>query len=512
MSGSEGRLITATMLRDLVVCERRPWLDAHGAGEQRAPVSAFVELLWAGGMAHENAVLSALPGEVIDLRQIAPGDRVAATLAALSSGADHILGGELRHADLLGRPDILSRVDGRWFAGDAKAGSAFTPDGRRAKMEYAAQVGLYTHMLGELGLGDPDRAFIIGADGQIAWYDMVAPGRDGSLGGRIAVLLERARAIVHTKADTRGASSALCAMCHWRYVCAREMEAADDLTLIAGLGRSLRTLIEPLASTRTRLAALDVEALRRERGGRAAPGLGMDRLERFRDRALLAVTPGAAAYARGPIDLPLHAREWHLDIEADPTRDTLVYLHGIWERVAVAGGWKERFIPFLTEDEAGERRAFAEAWAFLNSDLEAAVYYYSPYERTSYRALQRRYPDVCTLDEVEAFFASPRVVDLYTKIVAPLTEWPLQSYGLKAIAKSGGFRWSAADAGGASSIAWYDEWRRTGDRAVLHRILDYNRSDVMASAVVLDALRDLPVRMDACTGIPVVADDVAPLF
>ncbi|AOW25305.1 hypothetical protein BJP26_18605 [Sphingomonas melonis TY] len=108
--------------------------------------------------------------------------------------------------------------------------------------------------------------------------------------------------------------------------------------------------------------------------------------------------------------------------------------------------------------------------------------------------LQRRYPDVCSADDVEALFASPRVIDLYGDVVAPHTEWPLRSYGLKAIAKSQGFRWAAADAGGAASIAWYDEWRRTGDPAVLDRIIDYNRSDVIASAVVLDALRALPVR------------------
>jgi RNase_H superfamily len=108
--------------------------------------------------------------------------------------------------------------------------------------------------------------------------------------------------------------------------------------------------------------------------------------------------------------------------------------------------------------------------------------------------LRRRYPDVCSAEQVEALSWSARVIDLYSDVVAPHREWPLQSYGLKAIAKSCGFRWRVADAGGASSIAWFDEWRRTGDRTVLERIIDYNRSDVIASAVVLDALRDLRVR------------------
>lgn len=77
--------------------------------------------------------------------------------------------------------------------------------------------------------------------------------------------------------------------------------------------------------------------------------------------------------------------------------------------------------------------------------------------------------------------------------VKPKTEWPLASYGIKPIAKSLGFFWAAEDASGASSIAWYDEYARTGDPSLREKIIDYNRSDCIASAVVLDALIALPV-------------------
>jgi len=38
-----------------------------------------------------------------------------------------------------------------------------------------------------------------------------------------------------------------------------------------------------------------------------------------------------------------------------------------------------------------------------------------------------------------------------------------------------------------------DEYARTGDAKVKQRILDYNRDDIVASAVVLDGLRSLKV-------------------
>ena len=38
------------------------------------------------------------------------------------------------------------------------------------------------------------------------------------------------------------------------------------------------------------------------------------------------------------------------------------------------------------------------------------------------------YTDVVSVDEVEVFFASPLVVDLYSDIVKKCTEWPTLSF------------------------------------------------------------------------------------
>ncbi|MEB3067502.1 hypothetical protein, partial [Parvimonas micra] len=79
-------------------------------------------------------------------------------------------------------------------------------------------------------------------------------------------------------------------------------------------------------------------------------------------------------------------------------------------------GAPDRFHAFLDEDAAaggeGERLAFAGAMALLASDPAAPVYYYSRYERTCYRELQRRYPDVCSESDVELLFDPARAVDL----------------------------------------------------------------------------------------------------
>jgi putative transposase len=49
--------------------------------------------------------------------------------------------------------------------------------------------------------------------------------------------------------------------------------------------------------------------------------------------------------------------------------------------------------------------------------LVADTYYYSKYERTIYRKLRNKYPDVCSEADLEALFASPLMIDLYFDVV-----------------------------------------------------------------------------------------------
>lgn len=485
--------VTDTMLRDLVVCERRVHHDLHTASAERDPVSDFVAMLRDGGILHEDRIVEALPGARVDLRDRPVGARFALTMSALEGYADWIVGGRLEHGDRVGHPDLLRRIGGVWHAGDVKAGTPFAEDGGTAKEEYAVQVGHYAALLGDLGRGEPARAFIVGADGSTAWYDLDAPGRRGAApwSVRVAALVARARGVRDLADGTRGALSAACAMCHWKTVCRRELEAADDLTLVAGLGRAVRISIEARAGTVAELAALDMEGDPDLRRG--LPGVGAGRLGRFRDRARLLRTPGARPYALRPLGLARHARELHFDLETDPLNGGLVYLHGILVRDLVPGGDVERFVHFFADGPDGERNAFAGAFAFLSANASARVFHYSKFERTSYRVLQERYPDVCSREEVEALFDPARATDLLGDAVMPSTEWPLSSVGIKAIAKFLGFSWRDRDASGAASIAWFHDYCRSRDPAVRQRILDYNEDDCRATAVLLDALIALPV-------------------
>ena len=113
------------------------------------------------------------------------------------------------------------------------------------------------------------------------------------------------------------------------------------------------------------------------------------------------------------------------------------------------------------------------------------------YERTIYRNLQERYPEVCERDELEALFDPARAVDLYFDVVKAATEWPTRDFSIKTLATYLGFAWRDTHPSGAASIEWFDRWVKTGDRTIKQRILDYNEDDCRATRVLLDGIRTL---------------------
>ena len=143
-----------------------------------------------------------------------------------------------------------------------------------------------------------------------------------------------------------------------------------------------------------------------------------------------------------------------------------------------------------------EREAFAQAWAYLRARPNATVFIYSKYERTVWRKLREKYPDVCTADEIEALFDPIRTVDLYYDVIQPATLWPTRDHSLKTLAKFLGFQWRDTNPSGAASIEWFDQWLKTGETAIRQRIIDYNQDDVIATRVLLDGIRGLSLSSD----------------
>ncbi|WP_169731732.1 TM0106 family RecB-like putative nuclease [Sphingomonas jaspsi] len=492
-------IVTAAHLYDLVACSHRVHLDQFGDPSDRDEISPFVQLLWERGTSYEAEVVGRLKeGEFVSVRELPPSDREAATISAMKNGIPLIYGGRIAAGDLLGEPDLLIKRDGGYIAADIKSGRGEEgdpdEDDGKLKPHYAVQVALYTDILLQLGFGIGHHAEIWDVKGDHVPYDLDSPRHSrttetwwdvyvGALGSVRAIL---------GGSPTRGALASACKLCHWYSFCRGELTAAGDLTLIPYLGRALRDGMSDHLTSLSDFAACDPEAFI-DGSKTSIPRLGADRLRLFHRRARLLTESGAAPFLRDVVELPPVELEIFFDIEADPMND-IVYLHGFVERRNQDPA-TETFTAFFAEtnDAEGEREAFRNAMAWLKDRPDAAVYYYSKYERTMYRKLCARYPDVCSADDVEALFTPPRSVDLYFDVVFRATEWPTNDHSIKTLAKFLGFAWRDTDPSGAASIEWYQRFVESGDHAIKQRILDYNEDDCRATAVLLDGIRRLAV-------------------
>lgn len=486
--------ITASALYDHTSCPHRVSLDRFGDSARRDPVSAFVKMLWSRGSAFERTVIDALP-EGTALIGEGDSDREAATLAAMDAGAPIIQGGRIAADDLLGDPDLLIRIGGHYMPADIKSGRGEEGEGAEAspKAHYAVQISLYVDVLERLGRSAGRFAEIWDINGERVRYELGEP-RGSRTTETWWAMYERCRdevrSILNRELLTRGALASACGLCHWHTHCREQLEADGDLTLIPMLGRALRDRMAPTIGNLTDFADSDPEAM--VQGSKTVfKGLGADRLRLFHTRARLLTDPDARPFLRAPVELPSRPLEIFFDIEADPFRD-IVYLHGFVERWNLDPA-TERFTSFYADEPTpdAELDAFAAAMNFMRDRPDGVIFYYSKYERTMYRKLQARYPDVCGPEEIEALFVTPRSVDLYCDVVTKATEWPTRNHSIKTLAKFLGFSWRDVSPSGAESIEWYHRWVETGDQAVKQRILDYNQDDNIATRVLLDGIRAL---------------------
>lgn len=489
--------ITASVLYNLVSCPQRVALDAFGDPAARDEPNSFVRLLWERGALFERETIDGLQLPFLDLSHAQGEEKERLTKEAMQRGEPLIYSGRISADDLLGVPDLLRKEPGGYVPGDIKSGAGLEGgeddmDGK-PKLHYAVQLALYVDVLERLEVSAGRHAFVWDIHGAEVPYDFTAPQgpkKPETLWDEYQSALAEARAILARHTTPQGAYGAVCKLCHWYNFCLKQLTLADDLTLIPSLGRSLRDTMQDTVATVGDLAAANPEGF--INGTKTVfRGLGPDRLRLFHARAAMLKQEHPQAYLRAPIILRVAPVELFFDIEFDPMRN-VCYLHGIVERRDGNTG-AERFVYFFTPDVSpeAEREAFAQAYRYLTERSDALIYYYSKYERTHFRKLRGKYPDVCSADDIERLFDPARAIDLYGDVVIKATEWPTPDHSIKTLAKHLGFAWRDTHPSGAASIEWFDRWCRERDPAVRQRILDYNEDDCRATRVLLDGIRAL---------------------
>ena len=494
--------ITASILYDYTQCPHRVWRDKHGPQDEKIKeINPFVQLLWDKGVQHEERVIKDI-GEFVDLRQGTFDERANATTVAMQNGTPLIYQGVLKYKSLVGIPDLLKRLPNNEYipveikSGKGLEGSGEDQSERKPKKHYAVQLCLYVEILKQHGFAKENKGVIIdifrnevkyfldGPMGKInnsSWWQFYE-----GIKTEVELLLSNAK-------QNKPAFGGVCKMCPWFTSCKNWCQITSDLTNIFYLGRGKRDVLNSDLGIEKveELAEVDIEdALKQKKDDKSfLKGVGKNTLIKLSKRAeIIANTKKPVLYEQ--IDFPNVKYELFFDIETDPTRD-FVYLHGVWERTPKG----ERFIHFLADGvtPVAEKTAWEDFWKYIDSlpSGDFSVYYYSPYEKTTYKQMAALYPDVKTVEQIEQFFESPNVIDLYSDIIFKKTDWPLASYSIKDIASYLGFKWRDESPSGALSIQWFNEYIETKNPDILKRIIEYNEDDCKATLVLKDKLVEL---------------------
>jgi uncharacterized protein len=498
--------ITASKLYDYIKCPHKVWRDAHGPQDEKIKEdNPFVQLLWEKGVLHEKTVIERI-GKFVDLSSGPLEDRFNKTLEEMKKGTPLIYQGVLQFKNLLGIPDLLKRVDnGQYIPVDIKSGKGTEgadefEDGK-FKKHYALQLCLYVDALIKLGYATQRTALIIDIAGDEVEYDLDAPQ-----GVRNTVTwwqeYEAVKNIVEkllqNSVQNHPAFSGICKLCGWYNSCKKWCIDEEDLSTIFYLGRSNRDIIQKDLNIRrvNELCSINITNIltQKKADKQFLKGFGEKLLTKFINRArILSQTKRPVAY--NEINFPDVEIELFFDIEDDPTQN-FVYLHGVYERKAD----KTRFIYFVAKENTllEEKKAWADFWAYIRLLPEGgySVYYYSHHEKSTYKRLRERFPDVISEEELESFFSNPNVIDLY-QIVTKYTDWPLSSYSLKELATYLKFKWRDETPSGALSIQWFNEYLKSKSDKILNRILEYNEDDCKATMILKDGITGLKIYKEA---------------
>lgn len=489
-------LFSASDLVNFMGCAHSTVLDIGNLTKPAtfAPDDESAVLLQEKGIAHERAYLDQLRAEGRSIKEITNEgtlvQRVQATLEAMRSGYDVVYQGALLAGRWHGYSDFLiRRNDITSLLGDFVYDVADTKLARSAKPKHILQLCVYADMLRQAqGVAPPCMHVVLGngeivtlPTSSIIHYFLIARDRFENF---VAAVPE----------SSVGDPCGHCTYCRWSEHCTAGWEAADDLSIVAGMGRSQRTALRLAGITNIgALAALPIDT--------DIPGIQPGTLAKLSAQARLQAhqrrtgerqierldAPPGRGFARLPQP---DEGDMFFDMEGDPLFDGgLEYLFGI---VAMDQG-EDRFHAFWAHDRAAEKVAFEQAIDFMIARLAlyplAHIYHYASYEETALKRLAMYHGT--REQEVDNLLRGDRLVDLY-KVVAESIRTSEPRYSIKnmeAFYLPGGRQGSVKTAG--DSIVIYERWREIGDEALLAEIANYNEIDCRSTRLCRDWLLSL---------------------
>lgn len=472
---------SASDLAAFLECPHRLTLDLINMDTplERAAPDEQVELIQDKGFAHEATYLDSLRaggGRLIELSSAGSfAANLAATQLAMTEGAEIIFQAALSHGAFMGYADFLRRVETPSKLGVWSYEVIDTKLAHRPKPKFMIQLAHYSELLASAQSIRPqymhlvfgnrnERSFRVGDYMHYYWR-----------------LRQRFDAFLVERPITVPEMCDACSFCDWRERCAAEWEANDHLNRVANISKTqIKRLHQQDIHTLAQLGGSSPKAV--------VPGMQTETLAKLRAQAALQhrkretgenqleLLPRNAEAKTGFDRLPPPDEgDLYFDMEGDPLHEGgLEYLFGV--HVREHGAWV--FRDFWAHDRQQEKSAFAAFVDFVSVRLRdypnAHIYHYAPYEPAALKRLMSLHG--IREAEIDQLLRRQKFVDLY-KVVREAIRVSEPRYSIKNLETFYMDKREGDVTSAGASIVYYENWRQTGDDALLQKIRDYNEDD-----------------------------------
>ena len=436
-------MLYATDIANFLACQHHTTLDHLDAeGKLRPPVyfDPTADLLRQLGMEHEQAYLRHLKDErglkVVEISvDLSWGKAVAATLAALKSGAEAVYQATLQNGDWGGRADFLLRVDRPSWLGFWSYEAVETKLARTAKAGALIQLCFYSDLLTGLQGVEPEWMHIVLGGG--ARLDRRAVRRYIAYFRKVRHEFERTW---ESRPETYPEPVEHCEVCRWQPLCDKQRRNDDYVSLVAGItGNQRKALAEREVTTLAGLARINPPVTPK------IDAIGEAAFSRIWDQARIQLRgrdeqrwvyellePAGENLGLSALPLPSPG-DIFLDFESDPYAfdEGIEYLIGMTTAPAEPNR-QPGYEAIWALDRRQERNAFAAMIEKIMTRLQRYpsmhVYHYAAYEQTAIKRLSGRH-GICA-DEVDHLLRAGVFVDLY-RVVRQSLRASVESYSIK---------------------------------------------------------------------------------
>ena len=450
------------------------WCTLHAPADARDPMNDQMQHIFDIGKNHQDRVndrfFSGGVQEVFKTEE----EGFRKSLEIMFVGATAIMDMPLicRPEGLTGRPDVLERVDGvSSVFGDYSYRVIEIKSSRRLRESQILQGALYNRLLGIVQGYQPPEFQIINGDTEIIEVMM------SDVDHRLDEVLAEVREIM------AGKSVEFCyGVARWpwtSYVDSRAIEA-NDVSLITGVGSSVRTnlVAAGYATLESIAAANETELVSVKRVGSSSARKMM-----VSARALQGMKP----LRREELEELRHGKtEVFFDFEGAQEfdeNDGLELVNYLIGAVSRTPGQEAQYTAFFADTFEQEDENLTHFLEWANSLEDPVFYHWHHYEKTHLTKMVERY-DV-----------DPELAAVVFERLEDLSPWATKGYafpaygeGLKAIAKSLGFKWQQDDVSGVGSMGLYLRYVESGgtDEVSKEKIIVYNEDDCFATMHIYD--------------------------